>query len=135
MDGINGYAIVVAALASFLLGGPWYSQAMFGAIWHREAADGGPAQSHHPARVFAVSFLFALIAATAFACWLGPRPPLNFTLGRGLLAGAGMVASSFGINCQFANRSTLMWLVDGGYPTVQFALFGLVLGLWHQTPG
>ena len=49
----------------------------------------------------------------------------------GLLAGAGMVAASFGINCQFANRSLTLWLIDGGYHTVQFLLFGLVLGLWH----
>ena len=49
----------------------------------------------------------------------------------GLLAGAGMVAASFGINYQFANRSLTLWLIDGGYHTVQFLLFGLVLGLWH----
>ena len=42
-----------------------------------------------------------------------------------------MVAASFGINYQFANRSLTLWLIDGGYHTVQFLLFGLVLGLWH----
>jgi len=131
MNGINGFAVVVAALASFLLGGPWYSRALFGGIWHREAADSRPAGSHHPARVFAVSFVFSLIAATAFAWWLGPNPPLSFALSHGLIAGACLVATSFGINYQFANRSTLMWLIDGGYHTVQFVLFGLVLGLWH----
>jgi hypothetical protein len=52
-------------------------------------------------------------------------------LTHGLLAGAGFVATSFGINYQFANRSSLLWLIDGGYHTVQFVLFGLVLGLFH----
>jgi hypothetical protein len=27
-------------------------------------------------------------------------------------------------------RSLKLWLIDGGYHTVQFILFGLVLGLW-----
>jgi hypothetical protein len=87
--------------------------------------------SRHPARVFGVSFVFSLIAAFAFACWLGPAPALSDAITRGLLAGFGMVAASFGINYQFANRSTALWLVDGGYHTVQFLLFGLILGLWH----
>ena len=50
---------------------------------------------------------------------------------QGLLVGAGLVAASFGINYQFANRSTVMWLIDGGYHTVQFVIYGLVIGLWR----
>jgi Protein of unknown function (DUF1761) len=81
--------------------------------------------------VFGLSFLFSLIAAAAFAYWLGPRPPLDYAIEHGLIAGACFVAASFGINYQFANRSFVMWFIDGGYHTVQFLLFGLVLGLWH----
>jgi hypothetical protein len=78
-----------------------------------------------------VSFALALVAAAAFAWWLGPQPPLVSALGKGLIAGACFVAASFGINYQFANRRMLLWLIDGGYHTAQFLLFGLVLGLWH----
>ncbi|HET6545904.1 MAG TPA: DUF1761 domain-containing protein [Rhodanobacteraceae bacterium] len=131
MEDINWLAVVVAALCSFFVGGPWYSPAMFGRVWGREAGATGKPGSGHPARVFGVSFVFSLIAAAAFAYWLGPAPALPYALGHGLLAGACFVATSFGINYQFANRSTLMWLIDGGYHTVQFLLFGLVLGLWH----
>jgi hypothetical protein len=131
MGDLNLLAVVAAALSSFLLGGVWYSNALFGAIWNREAGRSEGAQQGHPAKVFGLSFVFALIAAFAFAYWLGPNPTLNAGLQKGLLAGAGMAATSFGINYQFANRSTLMWLIDGGYHTVQFLLYGLVLGLWH----
>jgi hypothetical protein len=24
-----------------------------------------------------------------------------------------------------------LWLIDGGYHTLQFVLFGLILGAWH----
>jgi hypothetical protein len=71
-----------------------------------------------------------LIAAWVFAYWLGPDPQLNDALRKGLAAGAGFVAASFGINYQFANRSFLMWAIDGGYHTVQFVIFALVLSLW-----
>jgi hypothetical protein len=42
-----------------------------------------------------------------------------------------VVAASFGIRSMFAGRSWTMWLIDGGYDTMQFVLYGLVLGAWH----
>ena len=132
MADVNIWAVLVAAASSFMLGGFWYSNAFLGGLWNREAGRGDkPAEGHHPARVFGVSFLFSLIAAYAFAVWLGPNPVLQTAVLRGLVAGACFVAACFGINYQFASRSTLMWAIDGGYHTVQFVIFGLVLGLWH----
>lgn len=133
MDGINIWAVIVAAVSAFLLGGLWYSKPLFGTLWNREAGFGEKkADGHgHPARVFGVSFAFALLSAFAFALWLGPDPPLQRALVRGFMTGFCFVAASFGINYQFANRSTLMWAIDGGYHTAQFLIFGLVLGLWH----
>ncbi len=75
--------------------------------------------------------MFSLVAAFSFAWWLGPAPSLPTALASGAVAGFGLVAASFGINYQFAQRSIVLWLIDGGYHTVQFLLFGLVLGLWH----
>jgi hypothetical protein len=42
----------------------------------------------------------------------------------------GFVATSFGINYQFADRTLALWVIDGGYHVAQFALFGVVLGVW-----
>ena len=30
-----------------------------------------------------------------------------------------------------ANKPTVLLLIDGGYHIVQFAIHGLILGLWH----
>jgi uncharacterized protein DUF1761 len=131
MLSVNILAVFVAALSSFLLGGLWYSPVMFGARWQREAGDARKAGEGHPAKVFGLSFLFALIAAFAYAVVI-PQPSSAVSAGiQGLAIGAGLVAASFGINYQFANRSTIMWLIDGGYHTVQFGIYGLVLGLWR----
>ena len=125
---LNPWAILVAAVSSFLLGGVWYS-ALFAKVWERE--NGGPSQPGHPARVFGVSFVFSLLAAAAFAWLLGPAPALSHAVGTGALVGGGLVATSFGINYQFAQRSWTLWAIDGGYHLLQFVLFGLVLGSWH----
>lgn len=131
MNDINLWAVLLAAALSFALGGLWYSRVLFEGVWIREAKDPRPAGSGHPAAVFGLSFGFALIAAFAFAYWIGSNPPLGTAVLQGLSAGACFVAASLGINYQFANRSMLLWLIDGGYHTVQFVIFGLVLGLWH----
>lgn len=125
---MNYWAILVAATTSFMLGGLWYSPVLFGNAWNTE--NGGVKPPGHPAKVFGISFVFSLIAATAFAVWLGPVTSLAAALQSGALAGFGIAATSFGINYQFAQRSFKLWLIDGGYHTVQFTLFGLVFGLW-----
>lgn len=49
----------------------------------------------------------------------------------GFIVGLGFIATSFGVNYLFAQRSMKLWLIDAGYVTVQFTVMGLVLGLWH----
>ena len=74
---------------------------------------------------------WGLVAAAAFAVILRPDPPLFIALHAGFLTGLAYVAMSFGINYAFAGRSFKLWLIDGGYHTLQFTLYGLILGLWH----
>lgn len=126
---MNIWAVLLAAVSSFLLGGLWYSPVMFGGAWVRE--NGGQMQQGHPAKVFGVSFLFSLLAAACFTIWLGPAPLLADALKSGAIVGIGFVAASFGINYQFAQRTFKLWLIDAGYHALQFLLFALVLGLWH----
>lgn len=129
MEHINFYAVIVAAASSFLLGGIWYSKLLFEKAWIRES--GVPQQPGHPARVFGLSFIFSLIAATAFAVYLGPSPELADAVMSGLVVGLCFVATSFGINYQFSQRSFILLAIDGGYHIGQFIVYGVVLGLWH----
>ena len=83
------------------------------------------------ATLAAFGCLSMLVAAIAFAVYLGPAPQLHVALHAGFVIGLAYVATSFGINYAFAGRSFKLWLIDGGYHTLQFSLYGLVLGLWH----
>jgi predicted membrane metal-binding protein len=130
MSDLNPWAILLAAVSSFLLGGLWYGP-MFKQAWCRLAGVDPDQKPAHQARVFGVAFAMSLLAATAFAWMLGPEPPIAFSLGMGVLVGLGFVATSFGINYQFAGRPALLWAIDGGYHTLQFVLYALILALWH----
>lgn len=126
---MNIWAVLLAAVSSFMLGGLWYSPMLFEPTWNKE--NGGVTQAAHPGKVFGTALVFALVSAFAFAWLLGPAPALDKAVTTGLVVGLGMVAASFGINYQFAQRSIKLLLIDGGYHTLQFVVFGVVLGLWH----
>jgi hypothetical protein len=130
MPEVNWIAIAIAAVASFVLGGLWYSPALFGKAWQREIGlTDEQLKRGNMARIFGLSFVLAFLAAWNFANFLGPRPSLALGLGAGASAGLLWVAGSFGINYLFERKSLKLFLINGGYHTLQFAIIGLVLAL------
>ena len=131
MAALNWFAIVAAAVSAFLLGGIWYGP-LFKNAWCREAGvDPNAKQKRHPAGVFALAFVASLVAAFGFAFYIGPSPEVHNAIHAGLMVGFFWVATSFAINYSFAGRSLKLWLIDAGYHLLQFALYGVILGLWH----
>jgi hypothetical protein len=128
---VNWLAVIVAAVATFVLGGVWYGP-LFGKVWR--AADGrpdpDPTQAKHPAFVYGLSFALMLIAAAVLAVALGPDPTIPRSFIVGLVVGVGWVATSFGVNYLFAGRRLALFAVDAGYNVVLFALMGLIIGLF-----
>jgi hypothetical protein len=131
LEGINIWAVLVAALSAFLLGGLWYSPLLFGGVWQRESGLSYQQKKPHNAKVFIMAFILSFIAALAMALLLQRKPGLFMALHTGLLAGLCWVSTSFGINYLFAGRSFKFFLIDAGYHTLQFTLYGLILGLWR----
>ncbi len=129
MPDINIWAVLLAAVLSFALGGLWYSPILFGKTWMRET--GVTEAKGHPAKVFGISFLFAFVAAYGLAFLLGPQPEMHAAIHDALLVGIAFIFSSYAINYQFAQRSFKLLAIDGGYHIVQFVLYAVVLALWH----
>jgi hypothetical protein len=127
MGNINLFAVLVAAASTFILGGIWYSPILFFKPWVKAA--GRPPRMNP--LVFIVSLIFALVAATAFAILLGPRPTLDYAVEWGAIVGVCFAATSLGVNYAFAGRGLTLWAIDSGYHVVRFILFGVILGLWH----
>jgi hypothetical protein len=132
MPEVNYLAVIAAAVATFALGGLWYSPALFGKAWQREAGvSEEKMKSANMTLIFGLTFVLSLIAAWVFALFLGPRPPMALGLGAGFSAGLCWVAASLGINYLFERKSLKLWLINGGYHTLQFTIIGLILALWH----
>jgi len=130
MANVNLWAVLVAAVTSFLFGAFWYSPLLFLEPWSREAGIDASTQVEHPVRVFGLTFLLTVVNAFVLAAWLGPGPGLGTAIAAGFAVGACFAAASLGINYQFASRSARFWLIDGSFHAVRFALMGLVLGAW-----
>jgi len=132
MPEVNYLAVLAAAVATFALGGIWYSPALFGKVWQREAGvTEEKMKSANIGLIFGLTFVLSLIAAWVFALFLGPRPPMALGLGAGFSAGLCWVAASLGINYLFERKSLKLWLINGSYHTLQFTIIGLILALWH----
>lgn len=130
MPEVNLLAVVAAAVSAFVLGGLWYSPALFGAKWARLTGKSDEElKSGSMAKIFGGAFLLNLLSAWVFAMFLGPKPGLHFGAGAGLAAGLCWVATAFAVNDLFERRPIGLTLINGGYVTVQFLLIGAVIGL------
>jgi len=129
---INYLAVLAAAASAFALGAIWYAPQVFGKAWMKEAGvTEESAKGRNFAMIMGGAFALSLVAAFVFAMFVGPSPDLVFATMAGLSAGLCWVGASFGINYLFEGKSLKLFLINGGYHTVQFTLYGVVLGLWH----
>ena len=130
---INYFAVVVAALSTFILGGLWYSPMLFGKAWMRaNNLTDADLQSFSKARMFGWSFVFSVIMALNLAMFLaGPATNTTWGMVAGGLAGLGWVAMAVAIIGAFENRSWKYIAINGGYMTVAFVVMGAILGAWR----
>ena len=128
---LNYPAIVVAALASFLIGGLWYSPILFAKAWRREAGiSEAQTKQANMARVFGLSAIATLVMAFNLAAFIGPKASLGFGVFAGAATGIGWVAMSLAVIYLFEQRSVGLWLVNAGYQVVSYTVMGAILGAW-----
>lgn len=134
MENINWIAAVVAGVLGFFVGGLWYSPAMFLKTWMAAMGQTEPHAYSLPAPVrFGVGTAFSIAAAILLAAHLGPTPPFAVAMRDALLAGLLFAGMAVTIQALFEGRpgALRLALINSGYHVAQFAVFGLVLGLWH----
>lgn len=126
---INIWAVLAAAVSAFILGGLWYG-ALFAKPWQVAAGvSDEQLQGQNAAKIFGLAFVLSLIASFVFHMFLGRDPGLEFALFAGVSAGLGWVAAALGIIYLFEHRPLSHFLINGGYVTLMFTLFGLIFGL------
>jgi hypothetical protein len=130
---INYFAVLAAAVSTFVLGGLWYSPMLFGKAWMRaNNFTETEVQTFSKARMFGWSIVFSLLMAINLAMFLG-GPGTNATWGMtaGALTGLGWVAMAIAIIALFENKSWAYIAINGGYMTIAFTIMGLIIGAWR----
>ncbi|MCP3980304.1 MAG: DUF1761 domain-containing protein [bacterium] len=131
--GINVWAVLVAALANFLIGGVWYSPAFLGGVWMK--ANGfteDDLKKGSPAVIFGAAFVLCLIMSGNLAGFLsGPDTTIGFGIAAGAAGGLGWAAAGLAVVALFERRPLSYILVNGGYLTVAFTVMGAILGAWR----
>jgi hypothetical protein len=125
---LNYLALFAAALSTFLIGGLWYSPAVFGKIWMREnGLTEEEMKKGNMIKIFGLSFLLAVISAVNLAMFMGPEN--NPVMGAlwGFLAGTGWVATFVGTHYLFERKSFKLFMINAGYSIVALTIMGIIL--------
>jgi hypothetical protein len=132
---INWLAVLVAGVSAFVVGGIWYSPALFGKAWMKENnLSMEEIQKGNKGKIFGWAFIFTLIAAANLAMFLADTPAQKTDVSWGTIAGflAGLWVFCFvAIHGLFEHRSWKAIFINGGYSIAALMLMGAIIGLWR----
>jgi len=130
---LNHLAVILAAISSFVVGGLYYSPALFGKAWMRvNGFTAKDLEGGNPFKIYGTAFLLCLVIAYNLAFFLGDEATTwTWGLTAGVLAGLGWAATGLGVIALFERRPPAYILIHAGYLTLHFALNGLIIGAWR----
>jgi hypothetical protein len=130
---LNWFAIIVATLSNFLIGGLWYSKLLFGKAWMKENSfKEEDMKDANMVKIFGLTFLFSFVMAFNLAMFLNDsKTTASWGAIAGFLAGFGWVAMSQFVIGQFERKTTKYLLIHAGYVTISFIVMGLIIGAWR----
>ncbi len=131
MSTINWLAVLVAGISAFVIGGVWYSPALFGKAWMSEnRLTTEDVQRGNKAKIFGWTLVLSLIMAANLAMFLN-TPDIDLSKGifYGFLTGV-WIFCGIAIVALFELKSARYIFINGGYMLVALTLMGAILGAW-----
>jgi hypothetical protein len=134
---VNIVAVIVAAVATFILGAIWYSPILFAKQW-TQAHGYTPEKLEEirkrgVTRAYAVSVLCYLVMAYVFALLASYTQATSLAQGLwlGFLAWLGF-AATIGLTANmFSEEPIAVWVIDTGYQLSYLLLMGVILAVWR----
>jgi len=132
MSSINWLAVLVAGISAFILGGVWYSPALFGNAWMKENTfTVEDVKKGNKGKIFGWSFLLALLMSANLAMFLADaKTDLVWGMTAGLLAGI-WVFAGIAITGLFEHKNARYIFINGGYQLIALGLMGAIIGVWR----
>jgi len=129
---VNWVAIVIAAIAQFIIGWVWYGP-LFGKTWMSMMGMSQQSMSREGmGKTMTLTFIGSLVTAAVLSMlvgWMGAK-----TLGAGIAAGfwawLGFVATVTLGGVLFAKMSWNLYILNNAYQLVSLAVMGAILAKW-----
>jgi hypothetical protein len=128
--GVNGLAVVVAAVVGIIVGFVWYAPQAFGRRWARASGIELP----EPGQVQPITYVGAIVTAavTAYVLAVIIRGLGAASLADGAIVGIlvwlGFVATWLASGVFFERRSTEWWAINAGQAVVSLVIMGAIIG-------
>jgi hypothetical protein len=136
LSNANYLAVLVAAIAYFILGSLWFSF-LFRKPWSKEAGKSGiqfsEADKKNIGRNMLITFIYNLITALAIAYLVFVVGVYRWQVGfkLGIVCGIGFALAANGVAYTWEKRSFRLVLLDAGYAVIGIALCGAIVAAWH----
>jgi len=129
---LNWFAIAVAAVSAFILGGLWYSPLMFAKRWMKETGiTEESTKNTNMTKLFSMAFILSFIASFFLAMFIGPDAGAAIGALAGFMAGFGWVFTFMGISYLFESRSLAHFMINALYSVASLTIMGFIIGIWQ----
>jgi hypothetical protein len=128
---VNWLAVLVAGISAFVIGGVWYSPALFGKAWMKETGiTVEQMQKSNKGKVYGWAFVLSLIIAVNLSMFLN-SPDIHLSMGLfyGFLTGV-WIFCGIAITALFEQKTARYIFINGGYMLVALSLMGAIIGTW-----
>jgi hypothetical protein len=142
MGTINWIAVLVAGISAFVLGGVWYSPALFGKAWMTEnKMTVTDVKAGNAGKIYGWAFVLSLIMAANLGMYLADSPAtcpdecaqrtdIAWGTQMGFLSGLWPFCG-IAIVGLFEHKSTRYIFINGGYLLLALTLMGAIIGVWR----
>ncbi len=132
---INFWAVLVCAVASFMVGGVWYGL-VFAKTWvsvHGFSEDQVASMAKKQGRNFAIFFATDLVMATVISMLAVNLGGASAVQGAalGLLIWVGVSATTVAAKNAACNKSLSAYLIDCGHELAALLVMGAIIGAWR----
>jgi hypothetical protein len=135
LSDINWLAVLVAAVAYFMLGAIWYSKALFAPKWAKLVGLNMNSDSNKKGLGAMMMGSFILILVTCIAqAFLVVRMDLfvlTSGLKLGLITGLCFATTAVSISFIYEKRPTALYFIDCGYHLVGHIAAAIILVMWR----
>ncbi|OLC41262.1 MAG: hypothetical protein AUH75_06600 [Gemmatimonadetes bacterium 13_1_40CM_4_65_7] len=129
---MNWVAIVIAAIAQFIIGWIWYGP-LFGKTWMSMMGMSQQSMSREGMRkTMTLTFIGSLVTAAVLSMlvgWMGAKT-LSAGIAAGFWAWLGFVATVTLGGVLFAKMSWNLYILNNAYQLVSLAVMGAILAKW-----